>query len=98
MVRMKNRYLVVNYLYPSSTTSTSKDSLPGALQFHQPTPDDFHAGRLSRAIQDGVSELFGDYGSGMAASSLKGNPTLALIDTLRHPSTLTCAAFSHTLH
>ncbi|KAF2651740.1 hypothetical protein K491DRAFT_681902 [Lophiostoma macrostomum CBS 122681] len=72
MVRVKSRYLVVNYLYPTTASST-KDSLPGALQFHQPTPDDFHVGRLSRAIQDGVAELFGDYGMGMAATSLKIN-------------------------
>lgn len=73
MVRIKNRYLVVNYLYPTAAGSTSKDALPGALQFHQPTPDAFHQGKLMRAIQDAVTELFGDYGMGMVGTSLKVN-------------------------
>jgi ribonuclease P/MRP protein subunit POP5 len=72
MVRLKNRYLVVNYLYPAAAgQSNSKDPLPGGLQFHQPTPDEFHQGRLLRAIQEGVAELFGDYGMGMVSTSLK---------------------------
>jgi RNase P/RNase MRP subunit POP5 len=75
MVRVKNRYLVVNYLYPyPETSSNTKDALPGALQFHKPTPDEFHQGKLMRAIQDGVAELFGDYGSGMVGTTLKGTP------------------------
>lgn len=73
MVRVKNRYLVVNYLYPTlASPSGTKDALPEALSFHQPTPDEFHQGRLIRAIQDGVTELFGDYGMGMVSTSLKG--------------------------
>jgi ribonuclease P/MRP protein subunit POP5 len=71
MVRVKNRYLVVNYLYPTAATLSSKDALPGALQFHQPTPDEFHPGKLAGAIQAGVAELFGDYGAGMVSTSLK---------------------------
>jgi ribonuclease P/MRP protein subunit POP5 len=80
MVRVKNRYLVVNYLYPTTSNSSKlKDARPGDLQFHQPTPDEFHAGKLVRAIQDGVTELFGDYGLGMVSTSLKGNYSAPLI-------------------
>jgi len=72
MVRVKNRYLVVNFLYPSlAAPSDSKDVSP-LLQLHQPTPDAFHTGILLRAIRDGITELFGDYGMGMVSSSLKG--------------------------
>jgi RNase P/RNase MRP subunit POP5 len=72
MVRVKNRYLVVNYLYPTAAgQSNPKDALPGALQFHQPTPDEFHQGKLLRAIQEGIAELFGEYGMGMVSTSLK---------------------------
>ena len=73
MVRIKNRYLVVNYLYPTtSTTSKSNDSLPDFIQFHQPTPDQFHVGLLLKAIRDGVTELFGEYGMGMISANMKG--------------------------
>jgi ribonuclease P/MRP protein subunit POP5 len=73
MVRVKNRYLVVNFLYPSITTpSSSNDAVPQLLQLHQPTPDGFHTGKLLGAIRDGVTDLFGDYGMGMVSSSLKG--------------------------
>ncbi|PSN61970.1 hypothetical protein BS50DRAFT_650372 [Corynespora cassiicola Philippines] len=74
MVRVKNRYLVVNLLYPtSSTASNSKDALPELVQFHAPTPDAFHTGQLMRVIRDGINELFGEYGMGMAGTSLKVN-------------------------
>lgn len=72
MVRVKNRYLVVNYLYPQGNGQSSNRDLPGELEFHQPTPDEFHEGRLITAIRNGVTELFGDYGLGMVSTSLKG--------------------------
>ena len=80
MVRIKHRYLVVNFLYPSPVTaasSSSKDALPEFIQFHHPTPDQLNAGLLLRAIRDGVEQLFGDYGSGVISSGLKGNVSLA---------------------
>lgn len=79
MVRIKHRYLVVNFLYPAPATTTSsstKEPLPDFIQFHHPTPDQLHAGLLLRAIRDGVAELFGDYGSGVVSSSLKGTNSL----------------------
>jgi ribonuclease P/MRP protein subunit POP5 len=71
MVRVKNRYLVVNFLYPELTVK-SKTQLPDLVQIHSPTPDAFKQGGLIRMIRDGVEELFGEYGSGMVASGLKG--------------------------
>ncbi|KAF2645704.1 hypothetical protein P280DRAFT_126957 [Massarina eburnea CBS 473.64] len=74
MVRVKNRYLVVNFLYPGSTpTAPSKPGIPNLVQFHAPTPDAFHTGHLLRIIRDGVQELFGDYGAGMVHNALKVN-------------------------
>ncbi|KAF2248614.1 hypothetical protein BU26DRAFT_426000 [Trematosphaeria pertusa] len=74
MVRVKNRYLVVNFLYPaSSTASKSGDATPELLQFHAPTPDAFHTGILLRVVREGVAELFGDYGTSMAGAGLKVN-------------------------
>lgn len=76
MVRLKHRYLLVNILYPDSDTpikSTTRDGLvPNVVSFHRPSSDKLNAQLLARMIRDGVAELFGDYGSGMIASSLVG--------------------------
>jgi hypothetical protein len=74
MVRVKNRYLVVNFLYPEPTAK-SKTQLPDLVQIHSPTPDALKQGVIVRMIRDGVEDLFGEYGSGMVASGLKGTHT-----------------------
>lgn len=71
MVRVKNRYLVVNFLYPEPAAK-SKAQLPDLVQIHSPTPDAFKSGFIVRMIREGVEELFGDYGLGMVSSGLKG--------------------------
>jgi ribonuclease P/MRP protein subunit POP5 len=85
MVRVKNRYLVVNFLYPEPTAK-SKTQLPDLVQIHSPTPDALKQGVILRMIRDGVEDLFGEYGSGMVASGLKGishypSPLLNLSDS-----------------
>ncbi|KAH7398472.1 Rpp14/Pop5 family-domain-containing protein [Pyrenochaeta sp. MPI-SDFR-AT-0127] len=72
MVRVKFRYLVVNFLYPEPTAK-SKTPLPGLVQIHSPTPDAFHPGLLVRMIRNEVEELYGDYGMGMVSAGLKVN-------------------------
>lgn len=78
MVRLKHRYLLVNILYPEHSKEKAflKDAageeVPYALQFSRPSDDRIDAKLLGRLIRDGVSDLFGDYGSGMIASSLQG--------------------------
>lgn len=78
MVRLKHRYLLVNILYPQSKSASSngisgqEDELPYSVQFHHPSSDNIDARFLLKLIRDGVAELFGDYGSGMIAGSLKG--------------------------
>ena len=78
MVRIKHRYLLVNILYPESPATTNKhnsqkpEDVPYTVEFHQPSSDRMDAKLLLRLIRDGVSELFGDYGSGMIAPSLQG--------------------------
>ncbi|KAF2473823.1 uncharacterized protein BDR25DRAFT_341083 [Lindgomyces ingoldianus] len=72
MVRVKHRYLLVSFLYPQPPTNLKpKDGLPELLQLHQPTPDGFYPGTLRKAIQNGVTELFGDCGVGMVSTGLK---------------------------
>lgn len=80
MVRIKHRYLLINILYPVGQATQLKVSaagLPDLVHFHQPTSTNFSHDMLRRLIRDGVTELFGDYGAGMIAGSLKG--TCAII-------------------
>ncbi|KZM24007.1 Ribonuclease P [Ascochyta rabiei] len=66
MVRVKFRYLVVNFLYPEPSPK-SRTTLPDLVQIHSPTPDAFNAGTLVRLVRDAVEDLYGDYGSGMVS-------------------------------
>ncbi|KAJ4301809.1 RNA-binding protein pop5 [Kalmusia sp. IMI 367209] len=82
MVRVKNRYLVINILYPTASTAIkSEDAVPELVQFHAPTPDGFHTGLLLRLIRDGIAELYGDYGMGMANRTLKGSLHVLLLNS-----------------
>jgi len=70
MVRIKQRYLLFNILYPASA-STAKKSLPNSLSFPAPTPDYLDAGRLVGHLRNHITLLFGDFGLGLSLSSLK---------------------------
>lgn len=86
MVRVKYRYLVVNILYPEPVAK-SKAPLPDLVQIHSPTPDAFHAGALVRLIREGVEDLYGDYGSAMVSTGLKGaswSMTTSLTELVTH--------------
>ena len=79
MVRIKYRYLLVHILNPGPLDSASKPAsgpadkpLPDLVQFHPPSPDDLTPQVLIRAIKDQVQYLYGDYGSGLVASSVLG--------------------------
>jgi hypothetical protein len=79
MVRIKHRYLLVNILYPeqearktTQSGSGGKEDLPYTVQFRRPGPEQLSGKLLSRLIREGVSDLFGDYGSGMVSGSLVG--------------------------
>jgi ribonuclease P/MRP protein subunit POP5 len=80
MVRVKNRYLVVNFLYPEPPAK-SQTQLPDVIQIHSPTPDALKQGFIIRMIREGVEELFGEYGSGMVSSGLKG---IQFLESLNH--------------
>lgn len=81
MVRIKNRYLLVNILYPdppdqnktpSSKPSSTVPSLPAIIQFHRPTPDDLTPYLFTRALKEQIALLYGDYGVGVTSSGLNG--------------------------
>lgn len=81
MVRIKNRYLLVNVLYPdppdlnkppSSKPGSTFQSLPAIIQFHRPTPDDLTPHLFARALKEQIALLYGDYGVGVTSSGLSG--------------------------
>lgn len=77
MVRVKNRYLLVDILYPVSsdeqtTRKNVKGLLPDVVHYHRPTTDTLNPQALLKGIRAEVTALFGDYGSGAIAESLSG--------------------------
>jgi ribonuclease P/MRP protein subunit POP5 len=76
MVRLKNRYLLVNILYPDSQGKLPSIKVPDIVSFNQPTTDDLTPSLLIKAIRAEVADLFGDYGSGAIADSLSSSSAL----------------------
>lgn len=78
MVRLKNRYLLLDILYPDPSTwpSTkqphSSTSTPAQLAIHAPTSDALTPGLLAKMIRDEVSELYGDWGVGKLGGASAG--------------------------
>ncbi|KAI5281865.1 hypothetical protein KEM52_003847, partial [Ascosphaera acerosa] len=78
MVRLKNRYLLVNILYPeeqqeqgqgqgqaqAQAQRTDLHSLDPILAIHRPSPANLTPTLLSKIIRACVAELFGDWGVG----------------------------------
>ncbi|KAI1201443.1 hypothetical protein F5X97DRAFT_37603 [Nemania serpens] len=62
MVRIKERYLLVNILYP--TALGTQTDLPDVVVLNQPTNSELTPALLLRAIRAEVAALFGDCGSG----------------------------------
>lgn len=76
MVRIKHRYLLINFLYPETTASADKnaetDAVPNVVAFHSPSPDALTPSLLIRGLREQIIYLFGDYGAGKTSSALKG--------------------------
>lgn len=72
MVRIKERYLLVNIIYPPQTPKSGSAAVPDLLVQHQPTTENLSAGALAKAIKDKVALLFGDYGAGAMEGTLSG--------------------------
>lgn len=73
MVRIKERYLLVNIIYPDGTLNPSKSNLPDILVYNQPTTDTFTGRSFSHAIKAEIINLFGDYGAGAVERTLRGS-------------------------
>lgn len=72
MVRLKDRYLLVNIVYTDVSPGQSKGAVPDLLLYHQPTSDELRPGQLLRGIRAEVASLFGDCGAGAVDRSLQG--------------------------
>jgi ribonuclease P/MRP protein subunit POP5 len=64
MVRIKERYLLVNIVYPPDPAKAAKSNLPDFVLHHQPTIEKLTPGALIKGIRAEVASLYGDYGSG----------------------------------
>ena len=75
MVRIKNRYLLVNILYPDDSTNKphlSATPVPAVVQFHKPSPNFLTPGLLAQGIRDQVELMYGEFGAGVTANGLNG--------------------------
>ncbi|RBR10995.1 uncharacterized protein FIESC28_09269 [Fusarium coffeatum] len=68
MVRIKERYLLVNIVYPADPAKAANSNLPDSVLHHQPTVEKLSAGILIKAIKAEVASLYGDYGAGALQS------------------------------
>ena len=71
MVRLKDRYLLVNILYPDAPTNQTKGPASDLMVFNQPTVGDIQDHALANAIRSEILALFGDCGAGSAGRSLQ---------------------------
>ncbi|KAF1810401.1 hypothetical protein P152DRAFT_483867 [Eremomyces bilateralis CBS 781.70] len=99
MVRVKNRYLVVEFLYPTSNPTLG--ALPAALAFHGPTSDFLTPGLLSKSIRNAIEGLFGQIGLGqvgntLAVKYLSTATSTAIVRCPRHAFRLVWAALTCT--
>lgn len=75
MVRVKERYLLINIVYPEAEGSRNPaaSNLPDLLVYNQPTVDACTARTIHNAIRTEITNLFGDYGAGSIERTLRGS-------------------------
>ncbi|KAK1598275.1 Rpp14/Pop5 family protein [Colletotrichum navitas] len=71
MVRIKERYLLVNILYLTGDSKSQASNVPDFVVIHQPTTGSLTPQSLLKAIRAEVAILFGDYGSGAIEGNLQ---------------------------
>lgn len=79
MVRIKNRYLLLNILYPGLEKKSNNVTIPDVIQLNQPTTDALTPQALLKGLRAEILQLFGDYGAGAASESLSGKFTLGVV-------------------
>ncbi|QYS93976.1 Ribonuclease P [Trichoderma simmonsii] len=85
MVRIKERYLLVNIIYPPDA-AVSRARVPALVAQHQPTIAKLTPQALVRAIKAEVLLLYGDYGAG----ALEGNLSVKYLSLATSTFILRC--------
>ena len=89
MVRVKERYLLVNILYPRDGTTDNKGSNgkeePHFVAVRRPTQSDLTPQLLLRGIKSEAQALFGDCGAGAVERTLSGESSPPEEKTKRLP-------------
>ncbi|KAF6835204.1 Rpp14 family protein [Colletotrichum plurivorum] len=70
MVRIKERYILVNIVYPPEPSKDGAAKVPDFVVMHQPTTGQLTPQSLLKALRTEVASLFGDYGSGAIEGNL----------------------------
>ncbi|OLN87966.1 Ribonuclease P/MRP protein subunit POP5 [Colletotrichum chlorophyti] len=70
MVRIKERYILVNILYPPAASTVQTKNVPDFVVMHQPTTGSLTPQSLLKAIRTEIATLFGDFGSGAIEGNL----------------------------
>ncbi len=79
MVRIKERYLLVNILYPRDDIYSSTgvdDDLPDFVAIRRGTQSELTPQLLLRGIKAEAHALFGDCGAGALERTLSGKPSM----------------------
>ncbi|KAJ5924539.1 hypothetical protein N7466_008726 [Penicillium verhagenii] len=103
MVRLKNRYLLIDILYPDpaswpSTKSNSNNTSTAAqLAIHSPTSDALTPGLLAKMIREEVSDLYGDYGVGKLGGATAGGINVKYLSPATSTAILRCPRASFRL-
>ncbi|KJZ78029.1 hypothetical protein HIM_02666 [Hirsutella minnesotensis 3608] len=87
MVRIKERYLLVNIIYPPDPGAARKTNVPHFVAQHQPTVERLTPAILSKAIRAEVATLFGDYGAG----ALEGHLSIKYLSLATSTFIIRCA-------
>ncbi|KAJ5584884.1 uncharacterized protein N7459_004684 [Penicillium hispanicum] len=103
MVRLKNRYLLLDILYPDPSTwptPTSKTP-PSAhsvqLAIHSPTSDALTPGLLAKMIREEVAELYGDWGVGKLGGATAGGVNVKYLSPATSTAIIRCPRASFRL-
>ncbi|KAJ5643436.1 uncharacterized protein N7484_005943 [Penicillium longicatenatum] len=103
MVRLKNRYLLIDILYPdpatwpSSTPKSTSTSTSAQLAIHSPTSDALTPGLLAKMIREEVSELYGDCGVGKLGGASAGGINVKYLSPATSTAILRCPRASFRL-
>ncbi|KAF7590627.1 hypothetical protein BBP40_002575 [Aspergillus hancockii] len=104
MVRIKHRYLLVDILYPDTSTwpSTSQikktpQQAQSQLRIHAPTSDVLTPSLLAKMVREEVAEIFGDWGVGRLGGVGAGGVSVKYLSPATSTAIIRCPRASFRL-